>query len=143
LEIRSVRTPGEAAAHVHVTPTKLTGTVLRDLPLGELIQKWRTLESAMLQRRAYKLEGKSREKAQTMADEWAKRPRRGRPSKGLDFYADVARVYLEAMNRGESPVTAVQHWHRRAERADSYPSKSAATKWVYRARKLGLLPPAS
>ena len=97
----------------------------------------------MIEREAYRLEGKRRRKAQELAQEWAQRPQRGRPSKGLDFYSGVARVYIEASNRGDAPVTEVQRWHWRTHGGDGLPSKSAATKWVYRARKLGLLPPVS
>ncbi len=145
MEIRSVRLPGESASsRVPNVGTRLTGTVLRDLPLSGLINEWRELQAMMLRSEALRGEHAARKQALKAAAEWGQAGnRRGRPSKGVEFYADVAKAYREAASAGESPILAVRQWHRRHHGpADQLPTKSAAAKWVYRARKLALLSPA-
>lgn len=56
-----------------------------------------------------------------------------RPMYGLPHFARVARIYADAMARGQRPTTAVAKW--------GQVNKSTAAKWVARARTLGLLPP--
>jgi hypothetical protein len=61
--------------------------------------------------------------------------RTGRPSLPRAHYEEVARVYLDALNDGESPRLAVsEHFH---------VSESNAAKWIYRCRRdpLNLLAP--
>jgi hypothetical protein len=63
------------------------------------------------------------------------RPKRGGRDLGDAHYAEVARVYADAVRAGKAPTEAVK---------DRYViSKSAAAKQVARARERGFLPPTS
>lgn len=56
------------------------------------------------------------------------------PSYGVEFYKDVAAAYTKALREGRAPTLAVAD-----ELAGG--SKSAASKWIAKARELRLLPP--
>lgn len=61
-------------------------------------------------------------------------PSRRTATYGSKHFAEVATVYREALAESNAPTMAV------AKHFDT--TKSAAAKWVARARAMGLLPPA-
>jgi hypothetical protein len=78
-----------------------------------------------------------RDAFQEMASAARGSPRRrpGRPSKGMEFYAEIAAEYLDLAQQGfNDPVKRI------ADRRGS--SRNTVAGWVRKARGFGLLPPA-
>jgi hypothetical protein len=114
-------------------PTPLTASAYRALPLGEIVKA----AKRKLLRDAGPLGGdvgleKLKEKAQR---ELGRRDKSlgGAPGRPPEHFAEVADEYAKAWREGRPPVQAVAAW--------GGVSRSAAAKWVYRARQLGLLAP--
>jgi hypothetical protein len=114
-------------------PTPLTASAYRALPLGEIVKaaKQKLLRDAGPQGGDVELE-KLKEKAER---ELRRRDTSlgGAPGRPPEHFAEVANVYAKAWREGRPPVQAVEMW--------GGVSRSAAAKWVYRARQLGLLAP--
>lgn len=135
----------------------LTSLALRELPLGRLIEEareeyrqglrtssaiepgtdsWDPNVSAEEREELLALMRTDVEERLRLAGENAGTRRRGRPpAYGPEHFARVAEIYRDAWRDGENPTVAV------AERM--HVSRSAAAKWVARARGLGLLPETS
>lgn len=124
------------ALPVPESETGITSVAIR-LPLGELLG--RVLDE-------YSQESRIIAKATSASDglrasvetnqarvEASPVPRGRRPMYGVPHFARVARVYTDAMARGQRPTAAVAAW--------GSVNKSTAAKWVARARALRLLPP--
>ncbi len=154
VELRSVQRPewwgGEPHSSPlppHNEPERLTRTVLRDLPLGAIADRHRSMSQPI---RVYRVRGGVRQawnedlyrKAKEL---WATQKRIGRKGHGPDFYRDVARVYVKAHNEGRPPTQAVAEWaggDRQPQVKGGWSNYATAAKYVSRARNLGLLPPA-
>jgi hypothetical protein len=118
-----------------VQPAVVTASLLRSIRLAELIDKhfvtFKTrLTSQDSDGTVYTIE---------TGDYTATRRRGGPPPKyGPEHFAEVARVYREAYSNNRKPTRAVaQHFTRKLRHGVS---ESAAAKWVFRCRNLGLLP---
>jgi hypothetical protein len=135
LDVRSYAGRGRRAA-IDVS------SLLRRLPLTEMVAELRREYVAQLQwmiadaqhDRRIGTESSARHAEERLAI--AKAPRRagtvGRRPLAKSHYRDVARVYSEAWLAGASPTRTV---------AESfYVTRSAAAKWVTKARSLGFLP---
>jgi hypothetical protein len=114
-------------------PTPLTASAYRALPLGEIVKtaKRKLLRGAGPQGENAGLES-LKEKARR---ELSRRDTSlgGAPGRPPEHFAEVADEYAKAWREGRPPVQAVAAW--------GGVSRSAAAKWVYRARQLGLLAP--
>lgn len=144
---------------ITVTPRKgavITGALLREIPIGRLVQ--RTVERHEQRRRALMHGGDTLpDNAHEMDDEWFRRraafwerakveaeklapivQKTGYASRGRRYPPDhlqhVARLYREVAGLRRDPTAAV---------AETYGvTRTAAAKWVARAREKGLLAPA-
>lgn len=65
--------------------------------------------------------------------------RGGRPPLSVEHLTEVARIYREAMQRGEAPTRAVAAWG--GPGAQGPVAKGTAAKWISTCRRHGLLPP--
>lgn len=119
-------------------PSVLGTGVLRDLPLGRIVQDTKRTQAAF--RRWWA--GRERERRPELlakAKAWESQHAGGPRGYGLQRFQEVAQVYRaaqgpEAAAERAKPTTAVAlHFQ---------VTKSTAAKWVARARAMGLLPPA-
>jgi len=113
----------------------ITAALLRTFPIGALMAKSRAKHKD-LQRWVAANVPERRAAALALAEAWerSKATRSGPKGYGAAHFADVATIYRTEAMRGNRPTQAV---------ADRFVvSKSAAAKWVARARAMGLLPPA-
>lgn len=151
-------------------PPILTATTLRRLPLGQLVNEWRTYRR-QINREAVRIgavsvtgpRGKLKRPwpvrtgtAQLSADETVtfldqlagvaddNPPRPGRPTYWTrERLAGVARVYRAAWEDGQNPTVAVYAHGQRRDATYRTNSMSMATKAVALARRRGLLPKTS
>jgi hypothetical protein len=65
-------------------------------------------------------------------------PRRGRPGRPESFYRDVARIYLDLVDRGERPLLP-RLAEAVAEPGSPPAQRETVKRWVRRCRELGLL----
>lgn len=120
-------------------PTEvLTAKMVRELHIGEYIERGRRIKagSAAIVARDYR--EKDRPDDAQRAQEYGRRFKAkvgGRPHMyGDDHYREVARVYAEAWRKGEPPTQAVER------HPDFAPlSHSTAARWVRECRKRGFL----
>lgn len=118
----------------------LTSAAIRNVPIGEIVEKALTLDADELRVQMaehdvdHKPEviRKSFERRLAEAEKAASQRRRGPKGHGPGFYAEVASVYMDAYPLG-NPTDAV------AKRFKT--SRSTAATWVAKARSLGLLDP--
>jgi hypothetical protein len=124
-----------------VSASPVTTDLIRSLPLARLIRgaRQRNFVEAggdLVEGLAGQPDGEAlSEQIAEEAGAWVER-RGGRPkSLGEDFYREVARVYLEALDRGDRdrPLRAVVEWQNT--------TTSTASRWVAAARALGYLSP--
>ena len=102
----------------------ITGTTLRSLPIGKILDVLRARSKALAQRTAEQVD---------VPDGWVEAWEKGeKPRLGLEHYQRVADAYKAAFAAGASPTKVV---------ADTFHvSSSTAGSWVSRARhKYGLL----
>ncbi len=103
----------------------ITGTILRSLPIGRIVNYMRHRVQSATQRQI--------DRGDEVRTEWREAWERGeRPRLGREHYEAVAAVYTAAFAAGASPTKAVgEKFH---------VSSSTAASWVSRARhKYGLL----
>jgi len=114
----------------------LTSSDLRRFPIGRLIEEHRVRVASLHRQQLTNALRERRDKASEHLKAW-EASRTGRPGPkgwGGEHFADVAELYHREAAVGRKPTQAVaSHWQ---------VSKSAAAKWVARAREMGLLPPA-
>ncbi|MGH2462706.1 MAG: hypothetical protein ACRDFZ_03660 [Candidatus Limnocylindria bacterium] len=115
--------------------TAITAAALRRFPIGELMARARRAQLALNQWVARAMPGR-REEAIALATAWeqAHAGRSGPKGYGVEHFAEVATIYQREAVLGNRPTQAVANHF--------VVSKSAAAKWVARARTMGLLPPA-
>ncbi len=142
LDLRSFDTDrdGRPKGHPDRDLRRLTATTKRELPLAELIDKRLELYAEHLLDVSEHGSGQEQLAADKPLRALAATPRRNKPGRppalGSDHFREVARVYSEAFKAGlKNPTARVAEW--------GHVSKSAAAKWVARARAMGLLPPTS
>lgn len=135
MELRSVRLEGidTLDPNVRLKPTKLTTTVVREFPLGRLVDEWRPRLAGFLTYWGRQdISGRRAELLKKAERFERKRAKGGGRTHGPDHWVEVADVYLAA---GSKPTKAV---------ADKmHVSVSTAGKWVERCRAMGLIPPTS
>jgi hypothetical protein len=103
---------------------RLTSSTVRSLPLGRLVRESKAAR--------YAATGGEVVEA---FDAGSEKSRSRRPALDDAHYAEVARVYSRAVGRGSAPRQAVmERWHATAP---------TASRWVAKARSLGLLPETS
>jgi hypothetical protein len=103
----------------------ITGTLIRSIPLGRLVDQARVEQLGLAQRATFK-----GEPPQGFVEAWG---RGEKPRLGVEHYRRVADIYLAAFAAGASPTKAVAEVF--------HVSTSTAGSWVSRARnKHGLLP---
>ncbi len=113
----------------------ITAALLRKFPVGELMASARRHHKD-LERWIAESIPEQRTEALERAEAWegSMAGRSGPKGYGAAHFAEVAVIYREEAMRGNKPTQAV---------ADHFVvSKSAAAKWVARARTMGLLPAA-
>jgi hypothetical protein len=119
------------------TASPITSTGLR-LPLGELLEEWLSdrqhRDRIMAASPSIPAELRKLAEKQLALLEGTPVPSLRRATYGREHYERVAAIYLEALQSGQSPTKAV-------EREIPGATSAQATKWVARARQLGLLPP--
>lgn len=128
------RSPGPRPQLAPGQVRPLTASVLRQFPLGSTVANARGRQQKMLKRLRRAAPGHEKAIDARLA-EWERQRsvRPGRKGYGADHYSKVAEIYREAAALGNAPTRAVaEHF---------VVSKSAAAKWVARARGIGLLPP--
>jgi len=143
-QIREFLHPGKPLAkgwpnigHEITNAEPMTSTAIR-LPLGELLAEYLSREkrSAGIRSQSPTLPAAMRKAAERRlrALETATEQRRpGRPRLyGRDHYEKVAAIYLAALKAGDPPTEKVS--------LEMRAGKSAATKWVAKARGLGFCP---
>lgn len=118
--------------------TPVTAAVWRQFEFASLVRKYRKNFHDWYQERAAAASDEDRPLAEWDAKRWTEAKRKwaeaGRRQRfGPGHFADVAQVYEEAWRLDHPPVQAVVKRFRC--------SPSTASKWVMRARELGLLPP--
>ena len=116
--------------------TAITSSELRGLKLGELLKKFLdafTRESDLILGASSATEGLKTSVAEHQSQVTGAPSRRGRrPTYGPPFFAQVAKVYTDAMAQGRPPTSTVAEW--------GHVNKSTAAKWVARCRDLHFLP---
>ncbi len=129
-------------------PTRLTTATLREFALGQIVDEARSefrdfyrmvADGVPVLRSGTRPDDDARAREQVeknvKATSWeSATPRRGRKGYGPQHFVNVATVYRDALAVSDAPTKAV---------ADHFSvTKSAAAKWVARARTMRLLPPA-
>ncbi len=138
LDVRSFtgEVGGEPAPRSIVEPApEVTSTVLRSIPVGELVAEVRRDLPLLIDQHLAKRSGARRGRRATLTEVAATLRKRGRkPKYGQDHYERVAEVYAsEADRAGGKPTQEV------AKRF--FLSHAAAAKHVARCRELGLITP--
>lgn len=113
----------------------ISAALLRGFPLGHAMEKSRRTNETTARWAAEAVPGR-REEQLAQARLWheARAGRSGPKGYGAEHFAEVATIYQREALLGTKPTLAVaEHF---------VVSKSAAAKWVARARVMGLLPPA-
>lgn len=122
--------PGGGSVESPVTP--LTAEALRSVPLGRLVAEARRRQAGLADRLS-RLGGAAGASGERSKEVWAPRATRRRPIYDAAHWREVARIYNEAWQAGDDPTSAVARHY--------YVSKSAAAKWVAKARnQMGLIP---
>lgn len=128
-----------------LAPGGVTGTLLRSLPLGALKEEVRTalVRDRPRQLRRWIAEGRRENtpgelrsqlaKAERVSDA-VRKPRRGRPQRGDDHYAEVAETYLACAEKQANVHAALE------ERFGV--SRATINRWVAEAEQRGFLTPA-
>lgn len=132
-----VRSYGEHPFGEQMEPRPVSVSMLRALPLGRAIEhrRQRMADFADEMVDTHAASAASSGEHEQWWKQTAARWQAPKPRKGEEHHAYVAAVYLAAQNRGEPPTKAVAETFRY--------SRSAAGKWVARARQRGYLPPTS
>lgn len=136
LDIRSFFMEGDDATTYRpvwadTAAVPISASFLRSLPVASLVRRARLLLGASAGWKASKTGDKAtRAVLRSVTAELAESPRR---LHGIEHFQRVAEVYSAAWQRGDHPTKAV------AEEMKA--TRSAAAKWVARARELGLLGP--
>lgn len=123
-------------------PEVLTSMVLRDLPIGRIVQG--TKQSQAVFRRWWASREKERRRELVgRAEAWEAGRHAGGPrGYGFQHFEEVAAIYRRALEAPD-PATGTGRAKPTAAVAEHFGvSKSAAAKWVARARTMDLLPPA-
>lgn len=132
IELRSYPKPGDKLPFIppDQPPAAVTAVLMRQIPWGSVIEQSRETITDLPD---VWVDDEGRHLAERLAEQFKKAPSpRGR---GPGHFADVAAVWREAWQYGNTPTRAV------AERFHT--SYSTAAHWVVRARKMGLLPPST
>ena len=113
----------------------ISATSLRRFPVGRLMEESRRSHEALAQWAAEAVPGRREEQlADARLWEKSRAGRSGPKGYGAEHFVEVATIYQREALLGRKPTQAVaRHF---------VVSKSAAAKWVAKARTMGLLPPA-
>ena len=133
IDVRSFKIDDDGAYRLLRRGSRLevvTAALIRSLPVASLIRDLRRGLSDVARHAANDPERSEEDRTTLLArsSELAKSPRRVHDD---DHFARVADIYRDAWSAGDSPTKAV------AEQMGT--TRSAAAKWVSRARQLGLL----